>query len=170
MHSIFEVPSLVQTSVAATSAATSSVATTSVVGTHEPGPVAKDKPLKDKPLTAKQEVALAALLTAPTQEAAAQAAGISTITLWRYMKQDTFRDAYEAARREVAGETVTELQRSSLNAVKTLNAISMNEGAAVTARVNAAKAILDISFKASELRDFKARLEAVEEGERELGG
>ena len=38
------------------------------------------------------------------------------------------------------------------------------------ARVNAAKAILDLSFRAVELEDISTRLEALEEVNRELGG
>jgi len=163
MPSIPQSLSDLKTSVPVPSGATTAAATTALSATRLPGAAAKAKPL-----TAKQELALTALMTAPTQEAAAKSAGISTITLWRYMKQAEFRDAYEAARREVAGETVTELQRSSLNAVKTLNAISMNNEAAVTARVSAAKAILDMSFRAAEVADFKARLESLEEVNRYL--
>jgi hypothetical protein len=123
-----------------------------------------------KQLTARQELAVRALLTAPTQEAAAKAAGISTVTLWRFMKQPEFRDAFQEARREVVGQTVARLQRSSLEAVNTLNAISVNESAAPTARVSAAKAILDMSFKAVEIDDLSARIEALEAVDRELNG
>ena len=127
-----------------------------------------DPYVPSKQLTARQELAIRALLTAPTQEAAAKAAGISTVTLWRFMKQPEFREACQQARREVVGQTIAQLQRSSLEAVKTLDAISMNESAAPTARVSAAKAILEMGLRVVEADDVTERLEALEKLNRDL--
>lgn len=125
-------------------------------------------PVPSKQLTARQELAVRALLTAPTREAAAKAAGISTVTLWRFMKQPEFRDACHQARREAVEQTATQLQRSSLEAVKILDAIAANEAASPTARVSAAKAILQMSFRAVQSDDLTLRLEALEDMTREL--
>ncbi|HEX8833272.1 MAG TPA: hypothetical protein VF719_03690 [Abditibacteriaceae bacterium] len=45
-------------------------------------------------LSTKQQKALDALLIAPTHEAAAEAAGVTTVTLWRYLKDETFVQAF----------------------------------------------------------------------------
>lgn len=175
MYSIFGSPPDGTTSVPSTSVPTPSAPPTAVPPTAVPpttAPAASEPqtPAAAKRLTAKQELALAALLKAPTLEAAAKTAGLSSITLWRYMKQPEFREAYQEARREVVGQTITQLQRSSLEAVKTLTAISMNETAASTARVSAAKAILEMSLRTVEMEEIQARVEALEESVREVDG
>jgi len=110
----------------------------------------------------KHRKALDALLISPTHEAAAKAAGIGTVTLWRYLKDETFCEAYRDARRESVSLAVSHLQRASSEAVTTLVAVARDEMAAPGARVSAAKTILDMALKAVELEDLAARVEALE--------
>lgn len=63
-------------------------------------------------LTRKQEVAIAALLTAPTIVDAAHAANISQSTLWGWLQQEDFQTAYWQARREVVSQVVAYLSQS----------------------------------------------------------
>ena len=114
------------------------------------------------PLTNKQEKALAALLSCPTLEAAAKAAGCSVATLHRWLQEDAFKDAYRAARREVVSFAVVQLQRASVEAVQTLRDVAQDIVATPGARVSAAKTILDLSLKAVELEDVVARVEQLE--------
>ena len=49
--------------------------------------------------TNRQEKAIIALLNQPTMKEAAEAAGISEVTLWRWLQQPEFRASYMEARR-----------------------------------------------------------------------
>jgi len=110
----------------------------------------------------KQQKALDALLISPTHDAAAKAAGIGTVTLWRYLKDETFVAAYRDARRESVTLAVTQLQRACTQAVYTLLVVARDAEAAPGARVSAARTILDMSLKAVELEDLAVRVEALE--------
>jgi hypothetical protein len=48
-------------------------------------------------LSRKQDLAIAGLLTEPTIGEAAQKAGVSEVTLWRWLKQADFTSAYRLA-------------------------------------------------------------------------
>lgn len=113
-------------------------------------------------LTPKQNKALAALIEAPTLEAAASSLGISTVTLWRHLNDETFKDAYRNARREVVSHAVAQIQGACGEAVQTLRAVATDGSAQPGARVSAAKAILDTAIKAVELDDLAARIDALE--------
>jgi len=113
-------------------------------------------------LNTKQQKALESLLTAPTHEAAAKAAGISTPTLWRYMKEDAFTVAYRVARREAVSLSIAHLQRAGGLAVATLVNVARDTNATPGARVAAAKCILDLSMKSIELEDLQVRVEQLE--------
>jgi hypothetical protein len=113
-------------------------------------------------LSTKQQKALDCLLVSPTHEAAATSAGITTVTLWRYLKDETFRDAFRDARREAVSLAVSQLQRASNQAVDTLLNVANDADAAPGARVSAAKTILEMSLKGVELEDLAARIEFLE--------
>lgn len=114
-------------------------------------------------LTRKQESAIAALLTAPTIEAAAVVVGVGEVTLWRWMKLPEVQEAYRAARHEVVSQAIARLQRACSKAVDTLEEIMADQGAKDSARVNAAKAVLELSLKAGESEELVARVETLEE-------
>ena len=52
-------------------------------------------------IDAKQEVLVAALLTEPTQAKAAEKAGVSETTLYRWLALPEFKTAYRLARRQL---------------------------------------------------------------------
>ena len=114
-------------------------------------------------LTRKQEQAIAALLAAPSVGEAAQQTGVSEPTLYRWLKHDAFQTAYRAARREVVRQAVAHLQRASGEAVHTLQAIMGNAEAPASARVSAARTVLDTAIKAVELEDLEARIAMLEQ-------
>ena len=111
----------------------------------------------------KRETAIAALLVAPSIEAAAKSAGISEATLLRWLKDEAFATSYRDARREVVSQAVTQLQSSCGLAVKTLCDIAEDSEAPASSRVAAARAILDTSIKAVEIEDLAARIEMLEQ-------
>ena len=58
--------------------------------------------------------ALQALLQYGTKEKAAQEAGISVVTLWRWLKQPPFQEALHQARREAFSQSTGRLQQASV--------------------------------------------------------
>ena len=119
------------------------------------------KPPGEK-LSRKQATFLSALLTAPTLAKAAHQAGIGDVTAWRWMKDDGFQDAYRVARRQVVQHAITRLQQATGKAVETLCMVMRDAEAPASARVSAARAILETAIKAVELEDLEARIIALE--------
>ncbi len=113
-------------------------------------------------LDAKQQKALVALLNHNTVGEAATACRLSEATLFRFLRDDTFKARYRAARAEVVEHAISQLQRDCATASKTLREVCEDGSAPASARVSAAKAILDGAVKAVELQDMAARLEALE--------
>jgi hypothetical protein len=114
-------------------------------------------------LPAKQELALRAVISHPTLKEAAQAAGVSETTLWRYMQDAEFSRRLREARREAVGHAVLRLQKSSSDAVTVLSEIMMSESAPASARITAARAVLDYSMRAVETDELRARIEELED-------
>lgn len=113
-------------------------------------------------MTAKHEKLLAALLCAPTIQAAAKGAGLSESTALRYLKENEFAGAYRDARREVVSHAVTQLQSACGEAVATLREVAGDAGAPAGSRVAAARSILETSMRAVEIDDLAARVEMLE--------
>src|SRR5512144_1150522 len=80
---------------------------------------------------------IAALLTAPSYEAAARGCGLSEATVYRWLKDPSFKAAFRAARREVVEAAIGRLQRASVAAVDTLERATRCRSA--TVRVSAAR-------------------------------
>jgi hypothetical protein len=108
----------------------------------------------------REELAIAALLSEPTVEAAAKRAGISESTLLRWMAEPVFREQYRAARRAVVEGAIGRLQQASTQAVDALARNLTCGNPAV--EVGAAKAIFELTAKGMEQLDFAERLEAIE--------
>ena len=113
-------------------------------------------------LSRKQEALISALLTAPTLADAAHTAGIGEVTAWRWLKEADFQAAYREARRAVVQQAITQVQRATGEAVETLRSVMQDAEAPASAKVSAAKAILETAVKAVELEDLEARLAALE--------
>jgi hypothetical protein len=103
------------------------------------------------------------LLLAPTLADAAHTAGIGEVTAWRWLKEADFQAAYREARRAVVQQAITQVQRATGEAVETLRSVMQDAEAPASAKVSAAKAILETAVKAVELEDLEARLAALEE-------
>lgn len=110
----------------------------------------------------KKERALGALLTESTLGAAAKVAGISESTLWRWLKEQEFAEAYRELKREAVGQAVTRLQQISCQAVETLRTIMLNKKSPASVRVSAAKSIIEMAVKSVEIEDISRRLEELE--------
>ena len=114
-------------------------------------------------LTARQDKALGALLSSPSIEAAGQACKVGVRTIHRWLQDDpVFQDAYREARRQVVQQAITQVQQATSTAVQTLLAVMQDAEAPASAKVSAARTILETAVKAVELEDLEARLAALE--------
>lgn len=116
----------------------------------------------DSAITSKQEKAIIALLSEPTMADAANATGISEVTLWRWLQDESFRLLYMQARRAAVQRAIARMQSATSEAVETLRAVMKDESAKGSERVSAAKAIIEFAYKGIDLEDFAARLSAIE--------
>jgi phage terminase small subunit len=114
-------------------------------------------------LTRKQEALISALLTAPSLAAAAQQAGLSEVTAWRWLKDATFQAAYREARRAVVQQAIVQVQHATGTAVQTLVAVMQDNESPSSARVSAARSILEMAIRAVEIEDLEARITALEQ-------
>jgi hypothetical protein len=123
----------------------------------------------DEKLTPKQESALLALLSHGTIEAAYEAAGVSKSTMWRWMQLSEFQTRYRAARRQLVEVAISQLQNACTKAARVLVEIAEDKEASPSARVSAAKTIIEQSISAVELVDMMERIERLEELANERG-
>ena len=114
-------------------------------------------------LSRHQERAISALLVHPTMTQAADAAGIGEVTLWRWLRIPTFKEQYRLARREAVSQAVGQLQAACSVAVVALTDISKDVNCSASARVSAARTVLEMALKGVELEDLAVRVEELEE-------
>ena len=113
-------------------------------------------------LSPQQEHALVALLSDPGLTGAAKAAGVGKATLWRWMQQPAFREAYRKARREAVEQARARLQQASGEAVEALREVMNDSEAPHASRVSAARTVLDMAMAATSTEELEARLAALE--------
>ncbi len=113
-------------------------------------------------LTRKQEAFISALLLSPTLADAARATGIGEVTAWRWLQESTVQAAYQAARRALVKHAIAQVQHATGEAVETLRTIMQDTAAPASARVSAARTVLEMAVKAVEREDVEARITALE--------
>lgn len=113
-------------------------------------------------MTPKQNKVLAALLTAPSKAAAAQAAGISPRTLRDYLADPTFRQEYQKAFAGLVEDATRQAQQAIAPALSTLREVVEDSNENAQARISAAKSILEYSMKLTEKTDILTRLDELE--------
>ncbi len=111
----------------------------------------------------RQDQYIVALLENPTLQKAAAAVGVSDVTLWRWLKQPEFAEAYRNARREAFSQSVARLQHASNAAVGTLLRVMTDKEASASSRVRAAEVVLTTAFRGIEIEDIEARVAKLEE-------
>ncbi len=114
-------------------------------------------------LAPKQQRALIALLSSNTIADAAKACRMNEATLYRLLRDDAFKAQYRLARSVIVEHAIAQLQRDCETATRTLRDICNDEKAQASARVSAAKTIIDGAVKAVELADLAQRIEELEE-------
>jgi len=113
-------------------------------------------------LSRKKEQAIAALLSQLSIGGAAKQVGIGEKTLFRWLQLDDFQRAYKNARRRVIDQAIAKIQYVLSEAVQTLLNVMSDGTAPASARVSAARALLDIGFKVVEIQDLESRIEKIE--------
>jgi hypothetical protein len=101
---------------------------------------------------------IVALLEHSTQEKAAAALGISTVTLWRSMQKPEFAKAYREARRRAFSQSVARLQQASNAAVGTLLRVMTDPAAPAASRVRAADVVLQTALRGMQIEEIETRV------------
>ena len=107
--------------------------------------------------------AIAALIVSPSVSEAAESAGIAERTLWRWMSDPEFEIAYREARQASVTAAIAKLQRTCGAAVDTLAAVMDDPAASASARVAAARCVLDTALRAIEYENLEVRIAALEQ-------
>jgi hypothetical protein len=111
-------------------------------------------------LSRRHEGVIVALLSNPTIKDAATAANVSESTVWRLMQREDFQKRYKEAQDKAVDGALGALQGAATQAIESLRKnLSCGTPAA---EVQAAKAILDFTFKAREQFDHATRLKQLE--------
>lgn len=118
-----------------------------------------------KPDAARFDEAIAVLLQSPTQAEACETLGISRTTLWRWKQDPTFQEQYRDAQRSFYDHAMGQLQAGASEAVRTLRDVMADPGAQDSARVSAARAVLDLASKRIDQQELEDRIRALEEAQ-----
>lgn len=99
-----------------------------------------------------------ALLTQPSREDAARAAGVDSSTLRRYMKDPDFLQAYNEAVRGMIEDVTRKAQQALSPAITTLREITEDKEAGCMARISASRSLLEYGLKLTEAVDIMREL------------
>ena len=114
-------------------------------------------------LSRKKEQAIVALLEEPTVRDAAERVKISPTTLYKWMALPEFEEAYRKARHRAMGEAIARLQQASSKAVATLWDVMGDQEATPASRVTAARTVLELGMRGTEIEVIEVRLKQLEE-------
>jgi len=114
-------------------------------------------------LSRKKEQAIIALLEAPTVKEAAEMVKINPATLYKWMALPEFEEAYRKARHRAMGEAIARLQQASSEAVATLWDVMGDQEATPASRVTAARTVLELGMRGTEIEVIEVRLKQLEE-------
>ena len=114
-------------------------------------------------LNHKQALAAIAVGTGSTIEKAAEAAGLSPRQLSRLRAEPAFMAAVDAVLRRTYTRAVSRLVAVMATATDTLESICTDPDSPATARVSAARAILDLGIKAYTTAELETRVQQLED-------
>ncbi len=114
-------------------------------------------------VTSRQRRALDALLLGTTLEAAAASAGVSARTLRRWRAEPPFAARLRDAQDQAFEFARNGVRAAALDAVEALREVVRDRAGAASARVSAAKCILDVALRSREVDELVARVDAMEQ-------
>ncbi len=123
----------------------------------------KSQDTPEKVLTGQQSKVLGLLAGGSTIEAAALETKINPSTIHAWLRKEPFVGEYKAATSLVIEFATNQLKSACGEAVSTLRAVCGDSEAPASSRVSAARTILDLAYRAVEISDIAARLDALEE-------
>jgi hypothetical protein len=109
----------------------------------------------------KLDAFVAAMLAHRTVETAAEAVGISHATAYRWLQHPDVIQRLAEARRDAMKAAMSRLQQAASEAVDCLCEVQ-REGESESARVSAARTILEQALRSVELRDVQERIDKLE--------
>jgi len=98
------------------------------------------------------------VLTSPNLKVAAEKAGISYTTLMRYRKKAEFQTVLQSVKKASFETAMQKAQAMTLDALTTLHEVSQNPVLNESARVSAAKAILELGVQLHSMEAIEAEL------------
>lgn len=110
----------------------------------------------------KKAHAIAALLEKPTIKEAAAEVGIAEATIFRWLQDQDFQRTHREAKRKLVDSAITRLQRITGEAVEALREVMGDSESPASARVGAARAVLEMAIKTVEIETLEARIDALE--------
>ena len=113
-------------------------------------------------MTPKMQKALAALLTQPTKEKAAAAAGITSKTLRSYLDDPEFQCEYRKAFDGLVRDATRKAQQTLDPAIAVLREIMENGDENGQVRVSTARSVLEYGLRLTEATDILSRLQELE--------
>lgn len=113
-------------------------------------------------LRPRQRRAISALLSAPTLKDAAERAGIGERTLRRWLQDAAFREALHRAQDETLAQAARQSLAAMGEALATLQGIMADPLAQPTARVSAARAVLEHAARLYEIVNLSERVALLE--------
>ena len=113
-------------------------------------------------LSTNQARAIGALLACATIEKAAEQAGLSKRTIYRYLNAATFKAALRARQDQAIAAAVAALAGLAGKSIETLRGVMEDPEAAQGVRTRAALGVLDHVHRMMELRDLAERVAALE--------
>lgn len=120
--------------------------------------------MTETPLDPKQDALIIQLLQCTTVSEAAKAADVTTSTVYRWLKEEQFSKAYRDAQKRLFDVAMGHLQGGTSEAVRTLREIMTSTTAPETARVTAARTVLDFARQHIGQQEIEDRIAALEAG------
>lgn len=114
-------------------------------------------------MTQRKEKALQALLVSRTRAEAAKAAEIGESTLRTYMQDAEFLERYRQAFGDMVRDAARQAQQTLSPALSTLREIMEDREEPASARITAARSILEYTLKLGEQVDILEQLRELEE-------
>ena len=113
-------------------------------------------------MTPNQQRALQALLTQPNKKAAAEAAGITPRTMTTYLSDPDFQSEYKKAFGQLVHDATRQAQQALSPAISALRGIVEDDTESSSARISAARSLLEYGLRMTEFSDILTELQAVE--------
>jgi len=112
-------------------------------------------------LSARQRLALSIIVQEPTVEGAAEKIGVTRKTIYEWLKQDSFKQALEVARKDYVESAFRPLRLAAKHAAdKIVKHVDCSDE---RISLRAAEDIIQFTQKALELENLEERIDALEE-------